>query len=80
MGFEKVDDVLQNFLIWPFARDMASQRHGHCESFLKYANFLFKGLCFYETRPKIFSLPWRGKVVFEFWPLRQCWAVGPIQI
>ena len=21
-----------------------------------------------------------GKVVFEFWPLRQCWAVGPIQI
>ena len=21
-----------------------------------------------------------GKIVFEFWPLRQCWAVGPIQI
>ena len=21
-----------------------------------------------------------GKIVFEFWPLRQCWAAGPIQI
>ena len=21
-----------------------------------------------------------GKIEFEFWPFRQCWAVGPIQI
>ena len=40
---------------------------------------IFKGVFFYETRQKIFSLPWR-EIVFEFWPLRQFWAVGPIQI
>ena len=34
-------------------------------------------VCFYETRQKIFRLH-RGKIEFEFWPLRQCWAVGPI--
>ena len=38
-----------------------------------------KGIFFYETRQKIFSLL-GGKIEFEFWPLRQCWAVGPIQI
>ena len=41
--------------------------------------FATKGLFFYETRQKIFSLL-GGKTEFEFWPLRQCWAVGPIQI
>ena len=38
--------------------------------------FSGKGLFFYETRQKIFSLL-GGKIEFEFW---QCWAVGPIQI
>ena len=37
-----------------------------------------KGICFYETRQKIFRLL-GGKIEFEFWPLWQCWAVGPIQ-
>ena len=38
-----------------------------------------KGLFFYETRQKIFRLL-GGKIELEFWPFRQCWAVGPIQI
>ena len=44
----------------------------------KYSNFT-KGLFLYETRQKIFRLL-GGKKEFEFWLLRQCWAVGPIQI
>ena len=46
---------------------------------VKYLLLYCKGICFYETRQKIFRLL-GGKTEFEIWPLRQCWAVGPIQI
>ena len=42
-------------------------------------NELIKGIFLYETRQKIFRFL-GGKIEFEFWPLRQGWAVGPIQI
>ena len=47
--------------------------------FIKVVVFYFKGIFFYETRQKIFSLL-GGKTEFEFRQLRQCWAVGAIQI
>ena len=38
---------------------------------------ILKAYLFMKPAKKILSLPWR-KIVFEFWPLRQCWAVGQI--
>ena len=49
------------------------------ETATKYLRILpsIKAYCFMKPAKK--SLVYLGgKVVFEFWPLRQCWAVGPI--